>query len=359
MTGPLLSELTTSRVGGPAERVLAPATRRELVETARELFDSREPFLIVGGGSNLIVADEGFEGAVLRIVTRGVELADLTRDDAGSVVIRVEAGEPWADLVDATVARGWSGLEALAGIPGCAGAAPVQNIGAYGQEVSRVLRRVEFLDAESGELAWLDAAELELGYRSSLIKHGELRGLVTRIELELIELSPEHEAVDEGAPVQYAQLAKALGVEVGDRVPAARIRDAVLRLRRSKGMVLDPGDPDSVSTGSFFVNPVVSRSFAVGLPEEAPRFEAPHAPDGTPLVKLSAAWLIEHAGVRRGFSLPGSGAAISSKHTLAIVNRRNATAEQIVELARYVRLRVEDEFGVHLVPEPILVGLEL
>lgn len=344
------AELTTTQVSDAAAQLVAPASRDALAAEYRRLVEADEPFLVIGGGSNTIVSDSGFDGEVLHICTSGIEVVD----DANGVLVTAEAGESWSELVDRTVADGLSGIEALAGIPGTVGAAPVQNIGAYGQELADVLERIEVVEAETGEIRWVAASELGLGYRTSALKRGELRALVLRVVLRLQRVGDAA-----GAAVRYAQLAKALGVELGDRVPVAQQRDAVLRLRASKGMVLDPGDPDTRSSGSFFVNPVVRREFVVDLQEDAPQFDAGADEDGRPLVKLSAAWLIDHAGVRRGFALPGSGAAISSKHTLAITNHNGATAEQIAELARFVRARVMQEFGVLLVPEPNLIGLEV
>ena len=381
---PALSQLTTIAVGGPAARLLAPASRDALVETAREVWASDEEWLLLGGGSNTVVADEGFDGTVIRVVTRGIERLDV----GGAVRLRVQAGEPWDELVVHTVEHGWSGIEALSGIPGSVGAAPVQNIGAYGQELSDSLVGIEFLDYDTEQVLHLSAAELELGYRSSALKRGR-RGVVLSIDLELANGTDADAAAALGAPVAYAQLASALGVELGARIPLAQVRQAVLRLRAAKGMLLSPDDPDSVSAGSFFTNPIVSDRFAATLPADAPRW--PLEPDsdepvivplenfvpgqllarGVPApgasqyhveggsVKLSAAWLIEHSGVTRGFSLPGSGAAISTKHTLALVNRGWGTASDIAELARYVQSRVLNAFGVILQPEPILVGVHL
>lgn len=344
------AELTTTQVSDATAQLVAPASRDALAAEYRRLVEADEPFLVIGGGSNTIVSDSGFDGEVLHICTSGIEVADA----GDGVLVTAEAGESWSKLVDRTVADGLSGIEALAGIPGTVGAAPVQNIGAYGQELADVLERIEVVEAETGEIRWVSASELGLGYRTSALKRRELRALVLRVVLRLQRVGDAA-----GAAVRYAQLAKALGVELGDRVPVAQQRDAVLRLRASKGMVLDPGDPDTRSSGSFFVNPVVQREFVVDLPEDAPQFDAGADKDGRPLVKLSAAWLIDHAGVKRGFALPGSGAAISSKHTLAITNHDGATAEQIAELARFVRARVMQEFGVLLVPEPNLIGLEV
>jgi UDP-N-acetylmuramate dehydrogenase len=362
-----LAALTTLQVGGPARDLIRADTSAELVEAARGVWGEGEDWLVLGGGSNIVMADEGFDGTVLLAASRGV------REVPGGhgVRLRVEAGEPWDDLVAYCVERGLAGMEALSGIPGSTGAAPIQNIGAYGQEVGSSLVAVEFLDFLTGELARIPATDLGLGYRTSVFKRGRL-GVVTAVELELEPGPVGGDAL--GAPVRYGQLASALGVELGARVPVRRVREAVLDLRRGKGMVLDAADPDSVSAGSFFTNPVVSERFARTLPADAPRF--PTGPvdaavvvplgEALPLVerrevsvKLSAAWLIEHAGVRRGFALPGSRAAISGKHTLALTNRGGATAEEIVELARFVRARVQIEFGVLLQPEPVLVGVSL
>jgi len=363
---PEFRDLTTLRVGGPIGRLVEPATRDELVAATLAAWGEPEDWMILGGGSNLLVADDGFAGTVIRVGHRGVE-----RATDGVPRIRVEAGEPWDAVVAFAVAHRLAGIEALSGIPGTAGAGPIQNIGAYGQQLSDTLLAIEFLDFASGEVLTLPAAELDLGYRSSALKSGRL-GVVLALELELR---------DEGglsAPVAYAQLASVLGVELGARAPLQDVRDAVLALRAGKGMVLDPADPDSVSAGSFFTNPIVSESFARGLPAEAPRYpvgpgEAPPRvlplgseippPDpvasGEFLVKLSAAWLIERAGIVRGFALPGSRAAVSGKHTLALVNRGGATAAEVAQLAGFVRTRVESEFGVRLQPEPVLVGLGL
>lgn len=380
------------RVGGLAARTLVAHTSDELVQHAVTLWRDDEPWLLIGGGSNTVVSDEGFPGTVVLVRNTGIEAIDDPSLDAGVVRLRVQAGHDWDELVQATVERGLAGLEALSGIPGRAGAAPIQNIGAYGCELQDVLHSIEFLERGDDEPHRLTAAELELGYRDSAIKQG-LEGVVLSIDLLLTDRAPArgaHRAAAAGidpdhaeavAPVRYGQLAQALGVELGEVVSIQRIRDAVIALRASKGMVLDESDHDTWSAGSFFTNPIVSSRFAAALPADAPRFAlqaAEPAPAvtsfeelaaGVPLrvprttndnrVKLSAAWLIEHAGVPRGFRLPGSGAAISSKHTLALTNRGGATAEQVAELARFVVQRVQQEFGVILVPEPRLYGLEV
>lgn len=376
MTSPRLAELTTLRVGGPAERLVAPETTEGLVAELRDLWRRGEDWLLLGGGSNLLVGDGEVSGTVVRVVTRGVRFAEPAPGPAGerTVLVSAAAGEQWDALVAETVQRGLTGIEALSGIPGSVGAAPVQNIGAYGQELSDVLVDVTFLDYLADAPVTLTAAELELGYRRSALKGGRL-GAVLEVTL----------ALSAGrAPVRYAQLAAALGVEPGSDVEPARIRESVLTLRRSKGMVLDPADPDSVSAGSFFTNPIVSEAFARQLPDDAPRFPVAASPEPADVVipldeagtvgetlheglrdprerevKLSAAWLIERSGIARGFRLPGSRAAVSSKHTLALVNTGDATAEEIAQLARYLQSRVAAEFGVLLQPEPVRVGVDL
>jgi UDP-N-acetylmuramate dehydrogenase len=374
---PALATLTTMRVGGVPAHLVEPSTRDELVQAALDVWAEGGEWLLLGGGSNTVASDDGFDGTVIRVTTRGIERLDAP---AARVRLRVQAGEPWDALVAHTVRNGWSGIEALSGIPGSTGAAPVQNIGAYGQELESTLLGVEFLDYGTGELQWLSRDELGLGYRTSVLKRG-MRGVVLSVDLELADGNdPSGLGAPVSAPIAYAQLADTLGVALGSRVSVAELRRSVLALRASKGMVLDPDDQDSVSAGSFFTNPIVSENFARSLPSNAPRWPVtPPEPDvvlgiqdggvypqdipqlaGGPYeVKLSAAWLIEQSGIRRGFGLPGSRAAISSKHTLALTNRGGATAAEIVQLASYVQARVQAEFGVVLHPEPILVGLTL
>jgi UDP-N-acetylmuramate dehydrogenase len=359
-----LAEFTTLRVGGPARELVEPATRDELVQTALEVWRTGDDWLLLGGGSNVLIGDEGFDGTVIRVVTRGIDIA--IDADGRHARVRAEAGESWDALVAATVEAGLAGVEALSGIPGTVGAAPVQNIGAYGQELGERLVGIDFLDYATGEVMRLDARDLGLGYRTSALKRGRA-GIVLAVELDL-------DAGGWSGPIAYAQLASALQVELGERVPLADARRAVLALRASKGMVLDPADPDSVSAGSFFTNPIVSESFARAMPADAPRWpivseepervlapgeDVPALASAEYQVKLSAAWLIERSGISRGFTLPGSGAAISTKHTLAIVNRGGATAADVAQLASLVQTRVLAEFGVRLHPEPVFVGVEL
>jgi UDP-N-acetylmuramate dehydrogenase len=375
-----LADLTTLHVGGDAESIVAPKTPVELLEVVRETWQSGDDWLLLGGGSNVVISDDGFDGTIVRVVTRGVER--LTQESTAlrpssylgdrAVRLRVQAGEPWDAVVALAVQNGWAGIEALSGIPGSSGAGPIQNIGAYGQEISSSLVAIEFLDYLTGTLQRIPATQLGLGYRTSLLKQGRA-GLVVSIELELSESTPGHVALSQ--PIAYAQLADTLGARIGDRVPIEDLRETVLGLRAAKGMLLNPADPNSHSAGSFFTNPIVSENFARRLPADAPRWptapeesaiavplgEAPARPPepGEYRVKLSAAWLIERAGIGRGFSLPGSRAAVSSVHTLALINTGGATAEQIVELARFVQTRVFAEFGVRLQAEPVLVGVEL
>lgn len=375
--GTPLAELTTMRVGGPAERLVVANDRAELISAATECWESGEDWLLLAGGSNTIVADAGYPGTVVLVRTTGIARIQDAELAPSQVRLRVQAGHSWDHLVQSTVAEGYAGIAALSGIPGLAGAAPVQNIGAYGVEVADVLHSVELL-TPGGEILRVPAAELQLGYRTSALKTGELTGVILSLDL-LLQSAPAAEEPAER--VAYPQLATALGVELGSEVPLRVLRDNVLRLRAAKGMVLREDDHDTWSCGSFFTNPIVSERFARGLPADAPRYPvagqepAPavttleELADGHPLrlpapaperqVKLSAAWLIEHAGIPKGYRLPGSGAALSSRHTLSITNRGGATSAQVGELARYIVQRVQQEFGVLLQPEPNLYGIEL
>jgi UDP-N-acetylmuramate dehydrogenase len=390
-----LAPFTTLRIGGPAARLETARTEQELLDLMRDTWSEGGDWFVLGGGSNVLVSDEGFDGTVVRVATQGIAPVMST---VGTVRLRVQAGHPWDDFVRHTVENGWSGIEALSGIPGSVGAAPIQNIGAYGQEVADSIVSLDFLDYGTGAVRRMPVAELELDYRSSVFKRG-LRGAVLSVTFELRDargdaVAAGPAAVPQSGPVLYSQLASALGIEVGGRLPLQAVRRAVLALRASKGMVLDDADPDSVSAGSFFTNPIVTEHFARTLPSSAPRWQiepdepdlvialepeggsggpgvpgglgAPGGPGGSGTasrpdeyhVKLSAAWLIENAGIRRGFALPGSTAAISSKHTLALVNTAVTAgrAADIAELARYVQGRVQAEFGVLLQPEPVFLG---
>lgn len=342
-----LSELTSIQIGGTPAEIFVAKTRDDLIEHTLELWRSGDDWLVLGGGSNMVVADDCSDLRVVKVENRGIE--NIRGKDDSKVTLRVQAGEDWDDFVAYTVEHGLAGVEAMSGIPGTVGAGPVQNIGAYGQELSDVLLRLEFLDYETHEVAVLDAKDLGFGYRTSVIKRGR-PGVITWVELELQKLDGL------SRPLYSTQIAADLVVEMGEQVPLADVRKSVLKLRASKGMVLSATDPDSVSCGSFFTNPIVSDKMARTLPTEAPRWE--DEDDEGLTVKLSAAWLIETAGIGKGFSLPGSGAAISSKHTLAIVNKGRATAQDVLQLASYVQLQVSNRFGINLVPEPNLIGFD-
>ena len=337
---PTLADLTTLRVGGPAREVVVAEDEATLLDAVRRSDATGTPALLVAGGSNLVVGDDGYPGTVVLVRTRGVS---TEADSCGGAWVTVAAGEPWDHVVARAVAEEWAGIEALSGIPGSAGATPVQNVGAYGQEVADVVARVRTFDRVEGRQRTFMAADCGFGYRSSRFKAEPWRYVVLDVTLQL-RLSPTSE------PIRYAELAKRLGTDVGSRAPLAEVRAAVLGLRRAKGMVLDADDHDTWSVGSFFTNPVLDPVAAAALPADAPRFPAP---DGR--VKTSAAWLIEHSGVRRGHSL-GTAAAVSTKHTLALTNRGGATAADVLALAADVRDRVRDAFGIVLEPEPTLVG---
>ena len=337
-----LAEHTTLRVGGPASRMIVANTEDDLIGAVRDLDAAGEPLLILGSGSNVLIGDRGFDGTVIKIATRGID-EDVAA--CSGAVITVAAGEVWDDLVAYAVEHEWSGLEAMSGIPGLVGATPIQNVGAYGAEVSQLISMVRTIDRATGHRKTFFPVECGFGYRSSRFKAEPGRYVVTSVTFQLRLGSMS-------APIRYPELARALGVAVGDRAPAFAVREAVLALRRSKGMVLDVDDHDTWSAGSFFTNPIVDASAAAALPVDAPRFPQP---DG--LVKLSAAWLIGAAGFGKGY---GSGPArLSSKHTLALTNRGSARAIDLLALAREIRAGVRAKFGIQLVPEPVLIGCTL
>jgi UDP-N-acetylmuramate dehydrogenase len=337
-----LAPHTTLRVGGPARKIVVCDTESDLIAQVKALDAAGEPVLVLGGGSNVLIADDGFDGTVVLVATRGIK-ADVS--GCSGAIVSVAAGEDWNVLVDRAVTEEWSGLEALAGIPGLVGATPIQNVGAYGADVSQTVETVHTWERHTGQRATFPAADCGFGYRTSRFKAEPGRYLILSVtfQLRLGSLS---------APIRYAELARALGVEIGSRVDARQVRDAVLGLRAAKGMVLDDADLDTWSAGSFFTNPILDPAQAAALPADAPRFAQP---DGR--VKTSAAWLIERAGFGKGF---GSGPArLSTKHTLAITNRGHARAADVLTLARQIRSGVESAFAITLVPEPLLVGCEL
>jgi UDP-N-acetylmuramate dehydrogenase len=345
---------TTLRVGGPATRFVVVETPDELVDAVREVDDADEPLLVLGGGSNLVVADAGFAGTVVKVATSGVVVD--SQDQCGGANVTVAAGEDWDGFVSLAVDEGWSGVEALSGIPGSTGATPVQNVGAYGQDVAQTIARVRVWDRREERVRTMSSPECRFTYRNSVFK-GTDRYVVIDVMYQLIPGTMSQ-------PVRYADLATQLGVSVGERVPLGEAREAVLVQRRRRGMVLDADDHDTWSCGSFFTNPILSASaFAalegrvvarLGAESPAP----PRFADADGNVKTSAAWLIEKAGFAKGFGMPGP-AALSTKHTLAVTNRGSATATDVAALAREVRDGVRDAFGVALVNEPVFVGHEL
>ncbi|RKN39131.1 UDP-N-acetylmuramate dehydrogenase [Micromonospora endolithica] len=338
-----LAHYTTLRLGGPAGRVVTARTADELVRAVREITG---PVLVLAGGSNVVVGDDGFPGTVVLVRSRGLRVVD---EDADTVTVRVEAGEPWDELVARTVANGWSGLECLSGIPGSTGATPIQNVGAYGQEVAETITGVRVYDRVTGATEQIAAADCGFAYRSSIFKYHDRR-VVLSVDFRLAR-SPL------SGPVRYAELARALDVEVGDRVPLADARAAVLRLRAGKGMVLDAADPDTWSVGSFFTNPVLDQAGYALLRERAAGIGEPPAwPGAGDVVKVSAAWLIDKAGFGKGHPGP-EGVAISTKHTLALTNRSGtASTAALVALAREIRDGVQSRFAVTLHPEPVLIN---
>ncbi|MFL6119565.1 UDP-N-acetylmuramate dehydrogenase [Actinophytocola sp.] len=346
-----LSGYTTLRVGGPATRFVSAESAEEVVTAVRAA--AADDLLVLGGGSNLVISDTGFTGTVVRVANRGGKIDSLGE---GRVALTVEAGEDWDAVVRQTVEAGLGGLECLSGIPGSVGATPVQNVGAYGVEISQLLISVDLLDRASGEVRTLAAAELALGYRTSMLKNTE-RAVVLRVRFELADGGLS-------APIRYTELARVLGVRQGRQVPAADARAAVLELRRGKGMVLDPDDHDTWSVGSFFTNPIVTQA---ELPAVLARIASvvgegtpvPQYPAGVGTSKLSAAWLIERAGFAKGYPGDTAPAALSSKHTLALTNRGSATTDDVLTLAREIRDGVHTRFGVTLQPEPVLVGCVL
>ncbi|MGV9860082.1 UDP-N-acetylmuramate dehydrogenase [Gordonia sp. NPDC003425] len=348
-----LAELTTLRLGGPPRRLVRCPDTRSVVEEVTALDRESEPVLIVGGGSNLVVADEGFDGTAVVIESDRVDFG--TGRESGRSHVTADAGVVWDDLVAAVVDAGFGGLECLSGIPGAAGATPVQNVGAYGVEVADVLRSVQVLDRRAGTLRWVSPGELGLGYRTSNLKH--------RNDFVVVAVSFWLNDDRLGQPLRYRDLAARLDVAEGSRVDAATLRDLVLELRRGKGMVLDADDHDTWSAGSFFTNPIIdSESTPEIMRRIHERVGADISVPAYPMVdglKLSAAWLIERAGYAKGYPGPGSAVRLSTKHTLALTNRGDATTDELLDLARDVRSGVAQAFGVTLHPEPVLVNCAL
>ncbi len=353
-TGFRLAEHTTLRVGGAAREYRRAESEAALIEAVANLDSAGVPLLILGGGSNLLVDDAGAPGAVVEVANRGIIAngescsLDSPVEDApycGGVSVTAQAGEPWDEFVALAVASEWIGVEALSGIPGLIGASPIQNVGAYGAEVADTIASVRTWDRQRHQITTFAAADCRFAYRHSRFKAEPDRYVVLAVTFQFRQGNLS-------APVRYAELARSLGVEIGRRALARDVREAVLRLRAGKGMVLDDEDHDTWSAGSFFTNPILSVEQAAELPERAPRYVQS---DGT--VKTSAAWLIDNAGFAKGY---GSGAAtLSTKHTLALTNRGQAKAADVLALARELRAGVQHRFGIELVAEPVLVGCEL
>ena len=379
-----LADLTTLRVGGPVGHLERTSGPLELADAVRTADREQVPVLVLGGGSNVLAADAGFPGVVALDHSSRIETVDSS--DCGGTTVRVSAGTTWDDLVQESISNEWTGIEALSGIPGTVGAAPIQNIGAYGQEVAERVSAVRALDRQTGQVVFLPRADLHLGYRDSIMKRslsdpaaggGAIWGPTGR--WVVLEVEFQFPAASLSSPVRYRELARTLGVEIGGRAPASDVRAAVLDLRRGKGMLLDAAggqsaevrpDHDTWSAGSFFTNPILTEQQAEALPENAPRFPVEdrslaaaisgRAPTVPGRIKTSAAWLINNAGFEKGFRVrPDAPASLSTKHVLALTNRGEAKAADILELAATVRAGVTEHFGVTLVPEPVFVGCEL
>ncbi|WP_394215676.1 UDP-N-acetylmuramate dehydrogenase [Brachybacterium vulturis] len=372
------SDLTTLRIGGEIRKLVEARTADEVIEAVAAADAAGEPLLVLGGGSNLVASDEPFSGTVVllrdpedpplldatcEVGASGepdgvpVDPAELTPLDptCGGAIVEYFAGASWDRAVRYAIAREMVGIEALSGIPGSVGATPIQNVGAYGQEVAATISRVRTWDREQNAVRTFFAADCGFAYRDSIFKRTRYSGAAPSGTGRYVVLSVtfQHTLGHRSAPIRYAQLAAALGVEVGERAPMHEVRAAVLAIRGSKGMVLDARDHDTWSAGSFFTNPILTAQDAALLPADAPRF-----PVGDDRVKTSAAWLISHAGIERGHAV-GQRAAVSSKHSLALTNRGGASSEDLVALAQDVQSRVQESFGIHLEPEPVRLGLDL
>jgi len=335
-----LSKYTSFRVGGPASKIIQVSTEAEIIAAIEEAGDS--PILIMGGGTNVLISDKGFEGTVIRISNNSVQ---SEVDACSGATLTIGAGEDWDTFVQTTVDRGFAGLETLSGIPGTVGAAPIQNIGAYGHEVAEFITRVRTYDRQEKALKTFTNSECEFSYRNSYFKAHPGRYVVLEVQFQI----RRGEFSD---PITYIELSRKLGIEPGDKAPVAAARAAVLELRASKGMLLKSDDHDSWSAGSFFTNPIVSQQAADQLPDAAPKWPLT---DGR--VKVSAAWLIENSGIHKGDEV--GGARISTKHVLALSNSGSATASDIAELAKRARNQVKEVFGITLEAEVNLVGVEI
>lgn len=352
----LLKDWTTLGVGGPAEKLVRAHSEAEIIETVKAADAAGTPVMMLGGGSNIVAGDAGFAGIVIRDMRSEIK---LTHDSAcGGISFTATAGVAWDELVATAVEREWGGgLEALSGIPGTVGAAPMQNIGAYGQEVADSIASIRVYDRLLERTKTIFASDMEAGYRTSIFKRsvtdpslsqGRLWGPSGRWIILSVEFATRAASIS--APIAYQELANKLGVSLGERVDIRAVRQAVLELRRGKSMVLDDADRNTYSAGSFFTNPLLTAAQVEQLPAEAPRFAAGE------LVKTSAAWLISRAGFAKGFKLrEDSQAALSQAHVLALTNQGQASAAEIFELAAAVQAGVAEQFGIELAPEPIFI----
>jgi len=333
-----LAPKTTLGIGGAARRFARVGSVDELQEALR----SDDNVLILGGGSNIVIGDAGWDGLVVQIGMTGIAI----KHEGDHAIVVAGAGENWDELVAQTIDEGLAGLECLSGIPGLVGATPMQNVGAYGQEVADTIERVRVLDRRTGELVDFAPHACQFAYRTSVFK-GRTRWVVTEVQFRL----PRSRT---SMPLRYPELARGLGIREGGRAPLAEVREKVIALRRGKGMVIDPLDPESRSVGSFFMNPIVDKHALETLEEKLDASTTiPLWPADAGRTKLSAAWLIERAGFRKGYTVGRVG--ISKKHALAIVNRGGASAREVLALATEIQDRVRDKLGIELVPEPVIV----
>ena len=339
MAGNELAKFTTLGVGGPAAKIILAKTEDELISAVKAADNSGEPLLIIGGGSNVLISDNGFAGNVIKVETSG---NSFEIDACSGGTLTVSAGTDWDEFVAFTIEKGLANLESLSGIPGTVGGSPIQNIGAYGHEVSEVIARVRTFDRKQQEVKTFTASQCGFGYRNSIFKTEANRYVILDVTFQL-------RLGEESLPIGYVELAKELGVEIGARVAITKVRDAVLKLRSAKGMLIGEGIK---SAGSFFTNPILDKQIADELPSDAPRWQMS---DGR--VKTSAAWLMEHAGVSKGDQI--AGAQISPKHVLALSNAGDATAKDLIALAKSAQEKVRGKFGITLQAEVQLVGLSL
>jgi UDP-N-acetylmuramate dehydrogenase len=364
----LLAEYTTLGLGGPARDFVSADSEQDLIDAVRSADRSAEPVLLLGGGSNLVISDEGFPGTVVHVNTRGLTYVDA---GDGAIEVTVAAGLDWDDVVAATAAEGLAGLEPLSGIPGRAGATPIQNVGAYGREVAEVITQVRVYDRQEDRVRVIPNDSCRFSYRTSLFKSARLESPVSPPgDPSTAAAQPRYVVLDVtfrlvrqslSAPVRYAELAAELGIELGEQAAVGEVRAAVIKIRSRKGMVLNPGDPDTHSAGSFFFNPVITAAeFAAVEAAAAARgiAQVPRYPAAGGLVKVPAAWLIERSGFAKGYGAPAP-ARVSSKHTLALVNTGEATTADLLALAREIVSGVQAAYGVTLTPEPILIGVTL